>query len=563
MFKPRRRPKRVSADKVKPARSSAPTPEVTGNPVEKVLLVVLFSVGVVLLIQDWPVGWRELLGSSTLVLVIHFLFSCYIVRFQSKVFQDMGRFIMVLALALLTLGLVRMTVALDWWSPIFIPISFVGVILAIVFNQRLAVEVTGLLFLYMGICLHGYDDLLKIMITLFAGTLTGILLSGGIRKRSKLVNVGLLIGVVHVLVLASLALFTKEINSPIAASRELARGFLHGVVVGFLLTGLLPFIELLIGMVTEISLLELSNQNEQPLLRKLLIEAPGTHHHSFVVGILSEAAAEAIGANAPLCRVGSYFHDIGKLNKPEYFIENSGEAVVKHNLLNPEMSTLIITAHTKDGLEMAEYYGLPKEVKNFITEHHGTSAVEYFYREALARSDDDTRISRDTFRYSGPRPQSRETAIVMLADSVEAATRSLDDPAPGRVQAQIHQVIMNKLADGQLDECPLTLKDLHRIEDSFFQVAVGIFHKRPVLPKATKPQEGQKVANNNASSDGKTSTEGQRISSGKAYNNVRKTQDKPDSQGASNKQPSGEPSPMGEQILSKDTTPGGPFENGD
>jgi len=372
--------------------------------------------------------------------------------------------------------------------------------------------------------------------------MTGILLSGGIRKRSKLVNVGLLIGVVHVLVLASLSLFIGEFNSTAATSIELARGLLHGAVVGFLLTGCLPFIEFMLGTVTEISLLELSNQNEQPLLRKLLIEAPGTHHHSFVVGILSEAAAEAIGANALLCRVGAYFHDIGKLNKPEYFIENSRDAEIKHNLLNPEMSTLIITAHAKDGLEMANYYGLPKAIQAFIIEHHGTSTVEYFYREALARSEDDARVSRDAFRYPGPRPLSRETAIVMLADSVEAATRSLSEPTSGRIQAQIHEVIMNKLADGQLDGCPLTLRDLRRIEDSFFQVAAGIFHKRPILPKANKQAETQKAqASNNGSAENRPEGEGSRITSGKARNQGSRESTKSENQTDSAKQDTKEP----------------------
>lgn len=512
MFKSRRRTKRVRADKVKPVKSLAKAPEVTTHPVEKVLLVALFSVGVVLLISDWPVTWEELLGASLLVLITHFLFGCYIVRFESEVFQDMSRFAMVLVLSLVILAFTRLTIVLDWWSPFFIPVSFVGVILAIVFNQRFAVELTGILLLYMGICLHGYDDIMKVLVALFAGSMTGVLLSGGIRKRSKLINVGLLIGVTHVLVLASLSFFLNELSSPVATSRDLARGLLHGAVVGFLLTGFLPFIEFLLGTVTEISLLELSNQNEQPLLRKLLIEAPGTHHHSFVVGILSEAAAEAIGANALLCRVGSYFHDIGKINKPEYFIENSNEAAIKHNLLNPEMSTLIITAHTKDGLELANYYTLPKAIQAFITEHHGTSAVEYFYREALARSEEEARVSRDTFRYPGPRPRSKETAIVMLADSVEAATRSLTEPTPGRIQAQIHDVIMIKLADGQLDESPITLRDLRRIEDAFFQVAVGIFHKRPVLPRV---QKGDKSAVAAATAETRSMEEGSRITSGK------------------------------------------------
>ncbi|MHC4941425.1 MAG: HD family phosphohydrolase [Planctomycetota bacterium] len=519
MFKPRKRTKRVSAEKVKPVKSLTQAPEVTVNPVEKALLVILFSLGIVFLISDWPLSWDTLLGSSVLVLTTHFLFSCYIIRFQREVFEDMGRFMMVLVLSLLLVAFVRMTLVLEWWSPYFIPLSFVSVILAIIINQRFAVEMTGILLLHTCLCLHGYDELLKIILYLFTGSLTGILLSGGIRKRSKLINVGLLIGVIHVLVLASLSFFMNELNSPMAITRDLFRGFIHGAVVGFLLTGFLPFIEFLLGTVTEISLLELSNQNEQPLLRKLLIEAPGTHHHSFVVGILSEAAAETIGANALLCRVGAYFHDIGKINKPEYFIENSGEATVKHNLLNPEMSTLIITAHTKDGLEMANYYALPKAIQAFITEHHGTSAVEYFYREALARSEEDTRVSRDTFRYPGPRPRSKETAIVMLADSVEAATRSLTEPTPGRIQTQIHEVLMNKLADGQLDESPLTLRDLRRIEEAFFQVAVGIFHKRPVLPKAVKPGEGQKVtANSGAAADTKIPEEGTRIVSGKSTN---------------------------------------------
>ena len=208
---------------------------------------------------------------------------------------------------------------------------------------------------------------------------------------------------------------------------------------------------------------------------------------------------------------------------------------MKHNLLNPEMSTLIITAHTKDGLEMAKHFGLPKAVQAFITEHHGRSAVEYFYREAVARSEGDARISRDAFRYPGPRPMSRETAIVMLADSVEAATRSLMEPTPGRIQAQIHEIVMNKLTDGQLDDCPLTIRDLRRIEDAFFQVAVGIFHKRPVLPKASKPLEGQKAAANNVSGETKVYEEGQKITSGKTWSGTERDSSRTEGPDPSNK----------------------------
>ncbi len=423
-------------------------------------------------------------GGAVLVLTLHYLFGCYFLRYQREVFSNIRRYVAVLCLVLAVLVLARLTLVAGWWSPLLIPVSFVAVIFAIVFNQRFAVEAAGFMLLYIGAILYGYDDLLRVMVTLFAGAMTGILATTGIRKRSKLVSVGLYIGVIHLVILASLSLFMSETYSTRDVLLDLLHGFIHGAVTGFLLTGLLPIIEYVLETVTEISLLELSNQNEQPLLRKLLIEAPGTHHHSFVVGIMSESAAEAIGANTLLCRVGAYFHDIGKMNKPEYFVENSPDAPARHKLLNPDMSKLIITAHTKDGLELADYYGLPEEIKNFITEHHGTSAVEYFYQEALARSDDDTKVMRDTFRYPGPRPRSRETAIVMLADSVEAALRSVSDLSMPRLKTVVHEVFMKKLSDGQLDDCLLTLRELHRLEDAFFQVAVGIFHKRQVAPNS-------------------------------------------------------------------------------
>jgi putative nucleotidyltransferase with HDIG domain len=491
MFRARKTTKRVSAEKVKPVRPVGHDEDAVSNPMEKLLLAVVFSVAVLLLILHRPMqegGWGAVAGGITLVLTLHYLFGSYLLRFQREVFRNLRRFAAVLILVLLILVLARLTLVVEWWSPLLVPVSLAAVILSIVFNQRFAVEATGFILLYTGAILYGYEDLLRVMVTLFAGAMAGILATTGIRKRSKLVSVGISIGVVHVVVLASLSLFLGETYSMRDVILDLVTGFVHGAIVGFVLTGLLPVIEYALETVTEISLLELSNQNEQPLLRKLLIEAPGTHHHSFVLGIMAESAAETIGANALLCRVGAYFHDIGKMNKPEYFIENSADAPVKHSMLNPEMSKLIITAHTKDGIDLADYYGLPQAIKNFITEHHGTSAVEYFYQEALARSDDDTKVTRDTFRYPGPRPRSKETAIVMLADSVEAALRSIDDPSMPRLRAMVHEVVMKKLTDGQLDDCLLTLRELHRLEEAFFQVAVGIFHKRPIIPNHKPPK---------------------------------------------------------------------------
>lgn len=482
MFKPRKTTKRVSAEKAKPIRALTLDAGTIPDPVEKVLLGVLFSFLLLLLIFHGSTefgNWDKFAGGAVLVITLNYLFGSYFLRFQRETFRDMRCYVATLSLILFVLALARLTLFLEWWAPILIPVSFAGVILAIVFNRRFAMEVSGVILVYTGIILYGHDELLKVMVTLFSGAAAGILFATGIRKRSKLVSLGLLIGTVHVIVLASMSLFLGEIHSIKDVALDLSRGFIHGTAIGFLLTGLLPLVEYLLGTVTDMSLLELSNQNEHPLLRKLQIEAPGTHHHSFVVGMMAETAAEAIGANALLCRVGAYFHDIGKMNKPEYFIENSSDARVKHGLLNPEMSTLIITAHTKDGLELADYYGLPGPVRDFITEHHGTSAVEFFYREALARSDHGSKVDLDVFRYGGPRPRSMETAIVMLADSVEAALRSLEEPTPPRIQTMVHDVVMKKLTDGQLDDCLLTLRQLHRLEEIFFQVAVGISHKRP------------------------------------------------------------------------------------
>jgi putative nucleotidyltransferase with HDIG domain len=258
----------------------------------------------------------------------------------------------------------------------------------------------------------------------------------------------------------------------------------YGLAIGFLLTGALPFIEYLFEVSTDISLLELTDQNH-PVLRRLLLEAPGTYHHSFIVGTLAESAASEISANSLLARVGGYYHDIGKLVKPEYFTENEPRKGSHHARLSPTMSTLIILAHIKDGLEIADDYNLPAAIVEFIPQHHGTSVVEYFFHEAKQRTDGRT-LSRDFFRYEGPRPQTRETAIVFLADSVEAASRSLSDPTPARIKGMVHKIIGNKLMDNQLDGSMLSFRELSIIEESFIRVLSGIFHGRIAYPETQR-----------------------------------------------------------------------------
>jgi putative nucleotidyltransferase with HDIG domain len=242
---------------------------------------------------------------------------------------------------------------------------------------------------------------------------------------------------------------------------------------------LLPLFEAVFGVTTELTLLELSDLNH-PLVRRMSLESPGTFHHSQVVGMLGEAASRAIGANSLLIRVGANFHDIGKMLKPRYFAENQG-GTNPHDELTPRMSALVIASHVKDGIELGREWGLPESVLAFIPEHHGTSVMQYFYRKAL-ESESDRAVLVDDFRYPGPRPRSKETAILMLADGCEASVRSLRRPTMSRVREMVRKIFDGKMAEGELDECGLTLQELAKIREAFIPILVGIHHQRVSYP---------------------------------------------------------------------------------
>ncbi|MBE0600392.1 MAG: HDIG domain-containing protein, partial [Firmicutes bacterium] len=262
------------------------------------------------------------------------------------------------------------------------------------------------------------------------------------------------------------------------------------VVASLLCVGLDLVFETVFQLATPGKLLELSNPNH-PLLRRLLLEAPGTYHHSIIVANLAESAAEAIGANPLLARVGAYFHDIGKMKRPVYFKENQmGED--PHQMTNPFVSSAILIAHTTDGLALAQSYRLPHEIQDIIVEHHGDTPVIYFYQKAMEESDDQL-VDIDDFRYDGQRPRSKESAIIMLADTVEAAVRSMPDPTPGSIRANIEKLVSNKILDGQLSQAPITLSDIDKISEAFATVLNGVFHERMEYPdppaKTRKPKE--------------------------------------------------------------------------
>ena len=272
--------------------------------------------------------------------------------------------------------------------------------------------------------------------------------------------------------------------------------FATGIATAVVVSGILPILEHLFKITTEISWLEMTDLNH-PVLKRLSMEAPGTYHHSLAVANLAEAAAESIGANPTICRVGSYFHDIGKLLKPQYFTENTHLGENPHDDLTPTMSALIIIAHVKEGVDLALKHKLNDEIIEIIRQHHGTSTVSYFYQRALQqqedarlggkimnlREDDIPEVSEDSFRYPGPRPQTREAAIVSLADSVESASRSLDRPTPQRIDDLVRSIIRERLESGQLDEAPLTIAEIWRIADSFRFSLVNMLHARVAYPK--------------------------------------------------------------------------------
>jgi hypothetical protein len=359
------------------------------------------------------------------------------------------------------------------WSIFLIPFCMVPMLAIILFEERvIALSIT--VACAVTIASVAGASFYLLMLFLVSGILSVILLPGA-RRRSQIIRAGAIIGIFQAITLFFLEHF--RVNNP--ANYPLL--FLNGICSSFIVAGILPVFEYLFDTVTNISLLELADF-DNPILQRMMMEAPGTYHHSLIVGNLSEAAAQAVGAHALLARIGAYYHDIGKLSKPEYFSENQDIYGSKHDSLSAAMSKMIIMNHVKEGMELAKKQRLKPQLLDFIQQHHGTSLVYYFYRRALENVEDDQKIQEEGFRYPGPKPTTRESAIVLLADSVEAATRTLKEPTVSNIEDLVHKVINNKFIDGQLDECDLTLKDLEIIAVIFSRILGGIYHSRVTYP---------------------------------------------------------------------------------
>ncbi len=407
-----------------------------------------------------------------------------------KLFMHLG-----LLLAIVVAG----TYAIESYSSIsnfYIPVAAVPMLTMLLFvDLQLAFLMAFISSILVGLLTGNEFNLTLIY---FLGGLTSVYTVKGARNRGQLILAGFFTGLIQVLCAALLNIEMIQILPQDFLLRYAQPLLFNGVISVFVVMTTSKIFEWLFGVLTNFSLLELSDFN-QPLLRQMILEAPGTYHHSLLVSNLAEAAAEAIGANSLLVRVGAYYHDIGKLVKPEYFTENQLATGNVHDDLEPSMSRLVILNHVKEGIELGKKYKLNPMILDFIPQHHGTSIIYYFYQKALEGAEVGETIEEEEFRYPGPKPQTRETAVVLLADSVEGATRAMDEPTPARINDLVRKVINNKFIDGQLDECPLTLKDIEKISVTFSHVLAAMHHGRVKYPekKANDDNNGRKSAEEN------------------------------------------------------------------
>ncbi len=430
------------------------------------------------------------------------LCGAYIYFHDRLLLSDSRRLARLLGTAVITVT-AAVLVSRDAWRAECIPLVLFGMILAIISRKELAVVLSLAAALVIALSLG--QGLFELMV--LAASVSGpVIILNRVRSRTKLIYVGAYGAVITFVAVIGVGLLANQtfgaMNtvslSPSGAPDPFATsgGFVTKLVTGaswhaacvilasFIMTGLLPFTERLFDVQTDISLLELGDA-AHPLLQELAQRAPGTYNHSINVAALSEAAADRIGANGLLVRVGSYFHDIGKMLKPSYFVENQGRDGNQHESLLPAMSTLVIIAHVKDGVDLGRQYHLPQSIIAFIEQHHGTTLVEYFYRQAerqVAEAQQGGKVEESSFRYPGPKPQTKEAAVLMLADAAESACRTLVEPTPSRIEGLVHEIMMKRLLDGQFEECGITLKELNIVEASLVKSLTAVYHGRIKYP---------------------------------------------------------------------------------
>lgn len=448
---------------------------------------------------DWQIlreesrAFRQSLGTRTIVLeyvglvgavsIITIALCIYISKFAHRIVRNHARAVGITALLLSMLLIAQLTAigtSRLYFSGVA-PTILCAMILSIAYEQRFALGVAAL---HAALVTIAVGQGLSFYLVLLAGSSMCCLTIDDLRSRSRLIEVGGFTALAIMLATMCVGLLNGD---PLEfVMTDVLWGGAAGIAVGFVVLGILPFVERAFRITTSMTLLELADTGH-PLLRKLAQEAPGTYNHSMQVANLAEEAVAAIGGKALLARVGAYYHDVGKMNKPEYFIENQGQgAPNRHMTLNPNVSMLIITGHVKDGVELAREYNLPTSLFPFIQSHHGTTLVEYFYWRAVKqeeeRSGEEAEVPEHQYRYPGPKPKSKEVGVVMLADAVESICRTLDEPNASRIEGIVRDVISKRLKDGQFDDCEITMRELHAVEKSLIRTLLGIYHARIAYP---------------------------------------------------------------------------------
>lgn len=362
------------------------------------------------------------------------------------------------------------------------PTAIVSMLVYLLVNERMAFITTIIIAAYAGfIFQEGYTNVFQMEISLYIlfGGISGVFALQRMRNNSQILRSSLIVASVNIVFIVFYLLMTKTTYGLTDLLFYFGAAILSGILSGALTIGILPFFESAFGILSTMKLIELSNPNH-PLLKKILTETPGTYHHSVMVANLAEAACEAIGANGLLARVSCYYHDIGKTKRPGFFIENQMNGYNPHDNLPPEASRDIIIAHAVDGANILRKYKMPKEIVDVAEQHHGTSLLKFFYYKANEKND---KVKEKDFRYNGPKPQTKENAIISVADSIEAAVRSMKEPNAEKVHALIESIVKEKLQDGQFDECDLSLREIKKIKESFYTTMNGIFHSRIEYPK--------------------------------------------------------------------------------
>jgi len=442
---------------------------------------------------DWRRDVPPLVGRLILIALLLLGFGAYLKLHHPGVYAEASQLLLLGILAAVVMGVGWLVVNQFRGYEMLIPITVLSLSAALLFGNALAFAATLVASLFMGV-IFGLG--LPFLTGSALAGIAAITTATGVRRRRDFYRPMLVVALTYAVAIAAIGLVDGARFDVLL--RRMAWGMAAGFASVLAVTILLPLLESVFTVTTDITLLELADLN-RPILRRLMLEAPGTYHHSIVVGTLAEAATAAIGGSALLARVGAYYHDIGKIDKAEYYVENQANARNRHEKLSPTMSCLIIESHVREGAEIARKEKLPKAIVDAILEHHGTTLMSYFYSRAQ-QLDPETR--QEEFRYPGPKPRSKETAVLMLADAVEAAARSLSDPTPSRIRGVVSRILEARVKDGQLDESPITFEDLAKVREAFLPILMALFHARVHYPGVLTEEEPRHADKHRASREG-------------------------------------------------------------